>query len=95
MKTALTQEEVKQPQMQADQNFSFSLRLLFCLLQTEHEAEDQRMFLSCFFFLFLSTNQSTRSGFVRGFTKMAEAEGSLKKGFQKWCVSSVLLFSLD
>ena len=55
VKTALTQEEeVKQPQMQADQNFSFSLCLLLCLLQhfllkTEHEAEDQRMFLSwCF-----------------------------------------------
>ena len=32
-KTALTQEEVKQPQTQADQNFSFFLRLLLCLLQ--------------------------------------------------------------
>ena len=55
VKTALTQEEeVKQPQTQADQNISFFLCLLLCLLQhfllkTEHEAEDQRMFLSRFF----------------------------------------------
>ena len=100
VKTALTQEEeVKQPQTQADQNCSFFLRLLLFLLQhfllkTEHEAEDPRMFLSRFFF-FLSTTQSTRFGFVRGFTKIAEAEGSLKKGFQKQCVSSLLPFSLD
>ena len=45
--------------------------------------------------LCLYITQSTRSGFVRGFTKMAEAEGSWKKGFQKRCVSSLLPFSLD
>ena len=44
---------------------------------------------------FSSTNQNTRPRFVRGFTKMTEAEGSLKKGFQKRCVSSLLPFSLD
>ena len=66
MKTALTQEEVQQPQTQADQNFSFFLHLLLCLLQhfplkREHEAEHQRMFLSCFFFI----NQSKHSFWVR------------------------------
>ena len=38
---------------------------------------------------FLPTTQSTRFGFVCGFTKNAEAEGSLKKGFQKLCVCSL------
>ena len=76
--------------------FSFFLCLLLCLLQhflvkTEHEAEDERMLLSC---IFLSTSQSTCSGFVRGFTEMAEAVGSLKKGFQKRCVSSLFLFMM-
>ena len=74
-------------------NFSFLLHLLLLqhfLVKTEHEAEDQRVLLSCVFI----NHSCTRSGFVRGFTKMAEAEGCLKKGFQKQCVSS-LFFSYD
>ena len=56
----------------------------------EHETEDQRIHVVELYFL--STNQSTRSGFIRGFNKMAEAEGSLKYGFQERCVSSLFFF---
>ena len=83
MKMALTQEEeVKQPQTQADQNFSFFLRLLLCLLQhfllkTEHEAENQRMFLTAgFFFINLPKHSFwVRSWFYqdgRGWRKFEE-----------------------
>ena len=46
--------------------------------------------MSC---IFLSANQSTRSGFIRDFTKIAEAEGNLKKEFQKGYVSSLVFFN--
>ena len=85
--------------IRSQSNFSFFLRLLLLQhlpVKTEHEAEDQRVLLSCFFI----NHSCTRSGFIHGFTKMAEAEGSLKKGFQKRCVCSLFFlmmfpFSLD
>ena len=65
-------------------------------MKTEQEAEDPRMLMNC---IFLSANQSTRARFIRDFTKIAEAEGSLKKGFQKRCVPvfffMMVPFSLD
>ena len=72
-------------------NFYFFLRLLLLqhfFVKTEHEAEDQRVLLSCIFI----NHSCTCSGFIRGFTKMAEAEGSLKKGFRKQCVCSLFFF---
>ena len=59
-------------------------------MKTEHKTEDQRIHVVELYFL--STNQSTHSGFIRGFNKMAEAEGSLKYGFQERCVSSLVFF---
>ena len=58
--------------------------------------QEQGISLGCF----LSTNQSTRSRFIRSLIKMAGAEGHFEERFQKRCYSSLLLmimvrFSLD
>ena len=45
-----------------------------------HEERVTEMFLR---FFFLPTDQRTCSGFVRGFTKMAEAEGSFEERFSE------------
>ena len=90
---AFTQEqEVKQAQAQADQNFCFFLCLLLCLLQyflvkRKHEAEDQGT-LNFELFFCRPIKALILSSF-REFTKMTEAEGSLKKGF---CIFTVCQF---
>ena len=94
---------MKQAQAQADQNFCFFLCLLLCLLQhfltkRKHEAEDQGT-LNIELFFCRPIKALVLSSF-REFTKMTEAEGSLKKGFQIFtvCQFSVIYggpFSLD
>ena len=72
-------------------SFYLLLCLLLCLLQhfsCENETGSWRL-KNVVELYFLPTTQSTRFGFVCGFTKNAEAEGSLKKGFQKLCVCSL------
>ena len=85
-------QEVKQAQAQGSKLFLF-LSLAHALPSTFlswkwNIKQGQGTFLAAF----LSTNQSTRSKFVRSLTKMTDAEGSLKKGFQKRWDSSLLIY---
>ena len=80
---------MKQAQAQTDQNFCFFLCLLLCLLQhflakRKHEAEDQGTLNTELFFC-RPIKALVLSSF-REFTKMTEAEGSLKKGFRIFTV---------
>ena len=62
--------------------FSFSCAcccdyVIIFLVKTEHENRIRNVFE----LFFSSSNQSTHSGFVRGLTKIAEAEGSFQEKF--------------
>ena len=69
---------MKQVQVQGLKLFLFlalALVLNIFLVKKEHEASTRNVFELFFFY------QSSRSKFVHGFAKMADAEASLKKVF--------------